>query len=258
MSNLIRMDIHRMFKARSFKVCLVLAFLFGFLGIPLARLFSLILTFLPDSIEIGELLPESVTISSILQKPFPGMNSILIMFSVCYFYYADIEQGYIKNIAGQVSKKGYTMISRYIAVILHNLVFIATGIIGNLIGTALFVRLIVDEEILKTLGSLGLRFLLLQGLCAILLLVTCGLGSKIFGMVLSVVFGAGLMSLLYLSIDTAVSLAFKTKIAIEQYMPDQLMDQTAPALIPALPVAVLTIAVFLFLAVRVFDRREVR
>jgi hypothetical protein len=180
------------------------------------------------------------------------------MFSVCYFYYADIEQGYIKNIAGQVSKKGYTMISRYIAVILHNLVFIATGIIGNLIGTALFVRLIVDEEILKTLGSLGLRFLLLQGLCAILLLVTCGLGSKIFGMVLSVVFGAGLMSLLYLSIDTAVSLAFKTKIAIEQYMPDQLMDQTDPALIPALPVAVLTIAVFLFLAVRVFDRREVR
>ena len=100
MSNLIRMDIHRMFKARSFKVCLVLAFLFGFLGIPLARLFSLILTFLPDSIEIGELLPKSVTISSILQKPFPGMNSILIMFSVCYFYYADIEQGYIKNIAG--------------------------------------------------------------------------------------------------------------------------------------------------------------
>ncbi len=258
MFNLIRMDIHRMFKARSFKVCLAFAFFFGFCRMPLAKLFSMLLRFLPASASLEGLLPKSVTLTSILENPFPVVNSMLIMFSVCYFYYADIEHGFIKNIAGQVSKKGYTMISRFIAVILHNLIFIAAGIIGNLIGNVIVLKVVADVGVPYALGALCLRFLLLQGVCAILLFVTCALHSKTFGMVLAVVFGTGAMALIYMSIDTAVNMALKKVIAIEQYMPDQLMDAKAPPLIPGLPVAVVTIALFLFLAVHVFDRKEVR
>lgn len=258
MSNLIRMDIHRMFKARSFKVCLVIAFLMGFCGTPLLKLFAFLLRFLPDSAGISSMLPQSTTVASILQNPFPGINAMLIMFSVCYFYYADIEHGYIKNIAGQVSRRGYTMISRYIAVILHNLIFIAAGIIGNLIGNVLFIKVTMGENLPQVLGALGLRFLLLQGVCAILLLVTCALKSKTFGMVLAVVFGTGAMTLIYMSIDTAFHMALKKTIEIENYMPDQLMDATAPPVVPGLPVAIITIVLFLILSVRIFDRREVR
>jgi hypothetical protein len=252
------MDIHRMFKARSFKVCLAFAFFFGFCRMPLAKLFSMLLRFLPASASLEGLLPKSVTLTSILENPFPVVNSMLIMFSVCYFYYADIEHGFIKNIAGQVSKKGYTMISRFIAVILHNLIFIAAGIIGNLIGNVLFIKVTMGENLPQVLGALGLRFLLLQGVCAILLLVTCALKSKTFGMVLAVIFGTGAMTLIYMSIDTAFHMAFKKTIEIENYMPDQLMDATAPPVVPGLPVAIITIVLFLILSVRIFDRREVR
>ena len=257
MSNLIKMDLHRMFKARSFKVCLILAALFGFIGMPMLKLFTMLLRVIPGGGSIDAMVPQSVTLSSLLSNPFPVMNCFLLMLSACYFFYADMEHGYIKNIAGQMPKKGYTVLSKYFAVILHNLIFIAAGIAANVIGNVLFVKLEVDKDVLKTAGTLGVRFLLLMGLCAILLLVTSSLRSKTFGIVLSVVFGFQMMHLIYVSIDTAVLVGLKKTIEIEQYMPDELMWKTAPKLIPALPVAAVTIALFLFLAIRIFDRRDV-
>ena len=257
MSNLIKMDLHRMFKARSFKVCLILAALFGFIGMPMLKLFTMLLRVIPGGGSIDAMVPQSVTLSSLLSNPFPVMNCFLLMLSACYFFYADMEHGYIKNIAGQMPKKGYTVLSKYFAVILHNLIFIAAGIAANTIGNVLFVKLEVDKDVLKTAGTLGVRFLLLMGLCAILLLVTASLRSKTFGIVLSVVFGFQMMHLIYVSIDTAVLMGLKKTIAIEKYMPDELMWASAPKLIPALPVAVVTIAVFLLLAIRLFDHRDV-
>lgn len=258
MTNLVKMDLYRMVRARSFKVCLVLAFLSGFCQVPLAKLFLMLLRFLPDSMEIPDLLPKNVTLSSIFENPFPVLNCMLILFSVCYFFYADLEHGYIKNIAGQLPRRGYTIVSRFLALIFHNLVFITAGVLGNIIGTLPFIRITLDAGALKTLGYLGIRFLLLQGICAILLFVTCSLRSKNFGMVLSVVFGAQMMELVYVGIDAGLGLIFKKEILIEGYMPDQLMDQTAPKVMTSLPVAAVTIAVFLFLAIWLFEKRDVK
>ena len=258
MSNLVRMDLYRMRKARSFKVCLILAFISGLCIVPSEKLFTVLLKMIPGNPSIPQLLPKSVTVSSLLSDPFPLANCLLIMFSACYFLYADIEHGYIKNIAGQMPKKGYTVLSRFIALIPHNLLFVAVGIIGNVIGTVMFVRVTADGDILKTLGYLALRLLLLQGVCAILLLVTTSLGSKVFGIIVAFIVGTGVMSLIYLSIDMGLGLLLKKTISIEKYMPDELLGQAAPAVIPALPVALITLVVFLFLAVRVFDKRDVK
>ena len=259
MTNLIKMDLHRMFRARSFKVCLILAFSFGFIGMPLLKLFSFLLNIIPGAeSSVSALMPDSTNLSSIIANPFPALNCMLLMFSACYFFYADLEHGYIKNIAGQMPKKGYSILSRYLALIPHNLIFIVTGIIGNLIGNLLIVRVVVDQDVMKMTGSLLVRFLLLQGLCAILLLVVSALHSKTFGMVLSVVFGGEMMKLIYTSIDLAIRLGFKKTVEIEKIMPDQLMWEQAPELIPALPVAAATIIVFLVLAIRIFDRRAIK
>jgi hypothetical protein len=53
-------------------------------------------------------------------------------------------------------------------------------------------------------------------------------------------------------------MAFKKSISIEKYMPDQLVWQSNPKLTLALPVAAVTILVFLLLAIRIFDRRDVK
>ena len=53
-------------------------------------------------------------------------------------------------------------------------------------------------------------------------------------------------------------MGLRKTVKIEMYMPDQLMWDKAPKLIPALPVAAVTIIVFLILAIRIFDRRDVK
>lgn len=258
MTNLIKMDLHRMFKARSFKVCLILAVLSGFIGMPVLKLTAMILKLIPGAGNIAGLVPESVTLSSLISEPLPVINCFLLMLSACYFFYADIEHGYVKNIAGQMPKRGYAILSRYIALILHNIIFIAAGIAANTIGHVLFVKIEADKDILKTIGSLGIRFLLLMGLCAILMLITTSLRSKTFGIVLSVVFSGQMTNLIYMSIDTAILMGLKKTVSIEKYMPDSLMWEVSPKLMPALAVAAVTIIVFLLLAVRIFDRRDVK
>ena len=64
MSNLIRMDLHRMFLARSFKVCLVLSFLSGFIIVPAVKVFMMLVRILPESAGIPDLLPKSADLSS--------------------------------------------------------------------------------------------------------------------------------------------------------------------------------------------------
>ena len=258
MINLIKMDLHRMFKARSFKVCLILAFLISFCQMPVLKLVSMLLAMIPGTGSIAGLIPKRVNLSSLIGNPFPGINFMLMMFSACYFFYADLEHGFIKNIAGQMPKRGYTVLSKYLSSIVHNLIFVAVGIIGNVIGNVLIVKLVMDKDIMKMAGASCLRFLLAMGLTAILLLVVAALRSKTFGMVLTVIFGAEVLNLVYLGIDAAVLMAFKKSISIEKYMPDQLVWQSNPKLTLALPVAAVTILVFLLLAIRIFDRRDVK
>lgn len=258
MSNLIRMDLYRMRKARSFKVCLVLAFLSGFIQMPVVKLVSMLLKLIPGSTDVTSLVPKNATMSSIISNPFPVLNLMLIMFSAVYFFYADLEHGYIKNIAGQMPKKGYTVLSRYIALICHNLVFTIAGIFGNLIGSLLIVKVVMDKDIPKSLGDVVLRLVLLQAVCAILLLVTVSLRSKNFGMVLAVVMAFNMMDLIYMSINTGLGMALKKTFKIEKYMPDHLLGLESPKPAYALPAAAITIAVFLFLAIRITDRRDVK
>ena len=182
MINLFKMDLYRMFKARSFKVWLLLAFLLSFSQMPLLKAVSMLLSLIPGAGSISGMIPKSANLSSLIGNPFPGINFILMMFSACYFFYADLEHGFIKNIAGQMPKKGYTVLSKYLAAIVHNLIFIAAGIIGNLIGHLLIVKLIMDKDVMKMTGAMCVRFLLVMALTAILLLVVASVHSKTFGM----------------------------------------------------------------------------
>ena len=78
---------------------------------------------------------------------------------------------------------------------MHNLCFAAAGIIGNLIGTVLVQRIVMDAGVADSIRVLVLKLLLVQSLCAILVLVVSTLRSKSLGMILAVLFGLGLTSL---------------------------------------------------------------
>ena len=256
MGKLLRMDLYRMRKAKSFWVCLILAFLFGLLSTPGVKLMTVVAGLVSNE---KNLFPATADLSGIIKAPFPILNAMLALLSVNSFFYADVENGYIKNIAGQMPKRGYTIFSKFLAVIPHNLLFIIVGVGGNLIGTIVFQKIIVDGAVLEACGILLLKLLLIQSLCTILLLVTATFQSKSFGTVLAVLFGLGLLFLVYTGIDAGLDQLWpKKSFSIVSYMPDQLLDSASPDAVRSLVVSAVTIVIFLFPSIRIFDKKDVK
>lgn len=256
MGKLIRMDLYRMLRSRPFIVCLALAFILALASAPLARLMFTLASSL--SSEINEAFPPEMNLSAILSDPFPMVNTMLLLLSLCFFFYADVENGYIKNIAGQMPMKGFTILSKFAAAAVHNLAFAAAGIIGNLVGTAIVQRIVADNSVLDSIRILVLKLVLLQSLCAILLLVVSTFRSKSLGTILAVLFGLGLTSLIYFGINEGLKPVFGQGTDISSFMPDSVMSETPLKTVKALTVAVVTSLVFLVPAVRIFDRKDVK
>ncbi len=256
MGKLIRMDLYRMLKSRSFLICLLLAFALALGMAPLGRLlFTLARSFSAEVRDMG--MPEA-SLATLLTNPFPLVNLMLALLSLCWFFYADVENGYIKNIAGQMPMKGFTILSRFIAAAVHNLLFAAVGIIGNLIGTMLVQRFEMDASVLETVRVLVLKLLLVQSISAALLLVVSTFRSKSFGMILAVLFGLQLTPLLYMGINEGLRQLFGPETDISKYMPDTVMEEHPLDTLKALATAVGWSAVLLLPAVRIFDRKDVK
>ena len=261
MANLFRMDLYRMFKAKSFKVCLIVSFLLSLGRMPAVKLLELLAKMVAQEGQQIQGLGSTANLSDILSSPLTVLTVIPLLISVVLFFYADMENGYIKNIAGQMPKRGFSILSRFLASIVHNGIFLIACVIGNLAGTILFQRIIADSAVATGLLCFLLKWVLLQSLCSILLLAAASFRSKSLGMVLAVMFGLGAMSLLYLAIDQGLHALFKNFGGISPYLPDTLLSSVSieePQTLRAILSAAITTAIFLPLSIRVFDKRDVK
>lgn len=256
MTNLLKMDLYRMRKGSSFRLCLILTFVFALLATPLSRLLFYLGSLL--SSEVGEF-PAVVKLSEFIAEKPSTLTALLALLSVCGFFYADVENGYVKNIAGQMPKRGFTVLSKFVASVPHTLIFVLASIVGDLIGTVIFQRIVVDAGVADSLRVFVLKFLLMESICAILLLFTAAIQNKSLGTVFAVLFGTGLLSLAYLGIDTGLDKIFpKKNFMIMDYMPDQLLKEDNPDTVSALLVSAGVICFFLWLSIRIFDKKDVK
>ena len=255
MANLIRMDLYRMVKAKSFLVCLLVTFGLALSGAPLAWLLA---RFAASFATQGVPFATQTNLSVILGDPFPMLGLMITLLSLCWFFHADVEHGYIKNIAGQVPMKGLAVLSRFIAAFVHNAAFAAASILGNLIGALLVLRVVPDSQVADSLRLLVLRLLLAQSLSAVLLLAVTTFRSKALGMTLAVVFGLGLTPLIYMGINSGLSQLMGPGTDISTIMPDTVMYEMPLDTLKALAVAAGWGALFLVPAIRIFDRKDVK
>ena len=77
MGKLIRMDLYRMLKSKTFLVCLTVAFVLALANAPVAKLMYTLANSL--SSEINETFANEVNLSSILTDPFPMMGLMLAL-----------------------------------------------------------------------------------------------------------------------------------------------------------------------------------
>ena len=257
MGNLIRMDLYRIRKTKTFIACLVIAFLFALATVPLEKLLTdLSLTLAEEGTE-PIAFETKISLAGIIGAPASSITLLTALLSIVFFFYADMEAGYIKNIAGQMPKKGFSILSRYIASVPHNLTFMLVDILGNLIGNLFLRKITMDGSLVEAVGIFLLRLLLLQGITAILLLVTSAFRSKSFGMILAVLLGLPLMWLIYSAINSGLEKIIKNANIIP-YMPDQVIRESTPDAVRGFLVAAVTIAIFLPVSIRVFDQKDVK
>ncbi len=264
MGRLIRMDFYRLVKSKLFIISLIVLFSLQLaiaFGIPI--LTDMIAHSFGNSEEFK--MDTVVKVSSILSNPMMSFFMIIMFISAISFLFADIRNGYIKNIAGQISKKGYTAISKFIVVCFHNFVFMVVSVLGTLIGSAVCPKtyLSFDNAVFSGLVIFLVKVLLSFAMIAIILFITTGLRNKTIASVIGVLFSLGALGLLYAGLDQLLSTIGIKNVNVENYIPDQLYNQSYDvaafsAVINSVIVSVIFIVVFLSLTVMIFNKRDVK
>ena len=257
MRDLIRMYLYRMRKARGFRIMLILSFAFGLIITPLERGFVLLLELSGDDPAEAALLFTPISgLSGIIGNPFPLMNAMLMFLSAFVFFGADTSRGYIKNTIGLMPRRAHTLMAEFFVIMIHNALFMAAGILGNLIGTALFRQISVDGEILNGILTLLTKYVLALSLTTLIMLLTAAKGNKGLGIVTCVLLGCRMLMFIWMLISMGIQMLTKSSFALGDYMPDQLLYAAEVGQPYTILIAVGLLALLLPLSIRSFNRRD--
>lgn len=261
MAKLIQMELRRLFMSKVFYVSMAITAAVNLALQISAPIFTR--TFMPET----PIQPQRV--SDFFAQPF-GFPLVIValIISVISFTYADIANGYVKNIAGQIPRKSDVVIAKFVAVGVHNMVFFLvsalTVVIGTLIPTAMGYETIeFDSGLGAGLLTFLIKWLLAMAMSAILLFLTTGVQNKTIATVAGIFLGTGSLNLLYFGINEGVKAIFHVgKFSVNEFMPDQLINQVNVganvAVIHSVAVSVVCIALFAVLTVRLFNRRDIK
>ncbi len=264
MMNLIRMDVFRLMKTKTFWILNIINFSLTFIApIMIKVIFDRLLsdTGVPADEATNELIGAQ-PLSTMIGFPFGtvGLLMIVMLVSAAVFLHGDIGHGYIKNLAGQIPKKSHLTFSKFIVMAFHHLIMMAVCLSGTVLGNLVSRGIYIDAKVGESLGMFMIRFLLLYALTSVLLLFSSGLGNKTLSIVMAVIFGTGALNLLYAPLDLLFNQVFHWEIRVEDWMPDALAGSIAPAppILNSLLVGLIFVAVFVTLSGYVSNHRDVK
>lgn len=259
MVNLIKMDLRRMLKATILKVSLIII---AIINIFIAGVLPVILKMIPnipnfDTDEICETISDPFGIS---------LLAILLFMSAVSFFYADFSNGFVKNLAGQVPKRSNLIVSKFVVIGIHNFIFMIVGVLSKLIGVGIAAALGVTFKssgmIAAAILTLLIKWMLCMGICAILLFITSGVRNKTLASIVAVIIGTGALAFVYMGLTTAIATLFKVNVNVSEYMPDQLLSSvnvgSNVAVANAIIVAIICSGLFLGLAIKTFNKRDIK
>lgn len=256
MSNLIKMELYKLRTSKLFTILLICC---AVLNIVCSVGGQMIVKAVAD--DAGAV---TTDFSSVLTAPFTfDMLMMFTFISVVSFLYLDFNNGYIKNIAGQVPNRGYVVISKFAVVAIHNLIYFLVASISNLIAGCITGMNFDTQNIGSGIATFAIKWLLSLSMCAVLMFFTIGLKSKSFALILAVMFPLGAFSLIYMGIDTAIKNLLKIKsFSLGNYMPDTLLGTVDVAegtmVANGIIIAIIFLALFYTLTHITFNKRDIK
>lgn len=275
MFNLIKMDLYRLTRLKSFKIGLIIA--------SLASLISLFAVFgLLQIIEIAIKQDPTMNIGDIASV-FPILSWIngvdygdVVLFGTnafslfigclvsASFIGAEQSAGYFKNIAGQVRPRGLTIISKFVTTcLIHVSIIVAYTIVSCIFGQIFFSSYIVSYNIAAMIGALFLRILLFFAINAIIVFFCILAKNQALAMVIGAILGIGVTGIAYFAINTLLGVLKISNFDVSHFMPDGIngilsVSTISEVYLQGIIVSSILIAVFIFGAMMIVEKRDVK
>ncbi len=270
MSRLIKMDLFRMRKSKALWISGIIIFVMCIILPILAKMLAqLVLDLVKNgddaqSIEQAQQLVDEfnrpAAMSGVFRTMFGGLSLllILVLVSASIFMFADLNHGYIKNIAGQLSNRGYLVISKFIVVNIQNIILLVISTLGTAVGVGVSRGIEYDSGVPDALLEYLVKILLLCGITAIVMFFTIGLHNKSLGIVAAVFFGLSALAIIATPLQLIMTNVAKIDFVISDYLPDALFASTDINKLRATIVALVCILVFLPVTLRFVNKRDVK
>ncbi len=258
MLNIIKMDLYKMFKMRSFYVVNIIAIAFGVI---------MAMSMVPTSVETST--SESVAIEN-ADKNSSGSNTkdesdanigiqvdtsgikdvtqnavfvygkllssgIYVLFSVIFvmiFVSNENKNGYIKNIGGQVKHRRQLFVSKMVTVGIYTVLFNVLMFLVEII-----VWMICVKKLSLGVGSFKgyISFIIFQVLLQYTFMIVCATievvtKSRVFGMTAAVCLSIGMGTIICMAIDVGVKRITGLEIALEKYLITTKINSIAPGI----------------------------
>lgn len=281
MFNLIKMDMHRLFRSTSTWITLLL--------VVILAVFSVVMTNV--DIKMAEDDPSSL-ITETTEEPQPGIyveanpewvkgnieigdiistemrSGLLAILSAVFaaiFANADQKNGYIKNIAGQFPRRGSLIISKFVAIAIQIfLMMIVFTVVTVITCFILWGDRFYLDSFTPILKFLGTQYLLHLGFAALIMFFSILTRSTAFSMTAGILVCAGFAVPIYSIINKLVTdIKPNLNFNIGNYMLDRNISQislaaTSDIMIRGIFVGIIFAAVSVLLAMLTIQKRDVR
>ncbi len=287
MFNLIKMDLYRMVHSVSFKVMMVVVIAVAFFTIGMT---SYDVAYTREQLEKGIVQMEetaaeddkiviemgiSVTSNDswVDEVPFSELvnenmksNLLLLLCAIFVplFVHAEYKNGYIKNIAGQLSNRGVLVVSKLVAVAVQILILFVSYIVWAAVaGMVFFKDTLVTGNFMDLLGGSALHYLLCLAVAYVVLMLTLVTRSSALPLTFGVLCSTGFTALLYSGINAVVSMITgKDTFDIGLYTPEMnvghiTFDMTNEALTRVLIVGSVYAVLAAVIAISIMKKRDV-
>lgn len=222
MFNMVKMELYRMFRAKSLYVIWLIMSMVIIFSTSMARLEQdMMQEGVISEQELNQSIEEqSETVNigmSVLVPTAPGadisvfdcfyaniqakMIALFLVIFTVIFSTADMNSGYIKNIGGQVKNRGNLVFAKAVTLIIYTILSILLAFAVQILGNAIFLRYIVWGNVAELVKYLGIQIVLHTAFVLISMAISIILRNNVISMIVVICLCLNLAMLAYGAIE---------------------------------------------------------
>lgn len=271
MTKLIKMDLYRLSKTKSYKILLIVALSISFIAVAVISGIAKLIPLLPAESQetLSFAFPfaswiENISVFNIMYTSLYMLSLMIISIATAIFISTEHSSGYIKNIAGQVNNKGMLIISKFATLSFATFTIFLSYLVGAFTSAQIFLHGSLNYTgFMDFATAIGVKYLLFLSIVAIIIFLCTLTKSSSLAIAFGAIFGTGITSIVYSTVSFFLGIVTKHDINISSFTPDGFVFSLSMGAQPEIlakgcVLSVIYIVVFLLLSIFVMNKRDTR